>query len=88
MDPYFEGQHGPADCMRSEHRVIWDLTLQLQEALASPSVDAPRASELAFAVAGNLRAHIEKENQVLYPMAERMLGPQGLKQLDQAFAAR
>jgi len=74
--------------MRSEHRTIWDPTLQLQDALAAPTVDALKAAKLVLQVASNLRAHIEKENQVLYPMAERILGPEGLARLDQAFAAR
>lgn len=89
MDPFFAGQHGPTDCMRSEHRVIWDFTLQLQEALASGvPVDAPAAVDLAVQVASNLRAHIEKENQVLYPMAERILGPEQLRRLEESYAAR
>lgn len=89
MDPFFAGQHGPTDCMRSEHRLIWDFTLRLQEALASGvPVDAPAAADLAFQVASNLRAHIEKENQVLYPMAERILGPEQLRRLEESYAAR
>lgn len=89
MDPFFDGQHGPTDCLRAEHRTIWELTLGLLEVLAAGApANPPAAVNLAVQVASNLRAHIEKENQVLYPMAERILGPEGLKQLEAAFAAR
>ncbi len=35
---------------------------------------------------GLLRAHIEKENEVLYPMAERILAPEALESLGAAMA--
>jgi hemerythrin-like domain-containing protein len=88
MDPFFGGGHGPTDCMRSEHRAIWAATLELQEQVKTGSpADAGRATTLALQIAGELGAHIDKENNVLYPMAERMLGPQQLKALEESFFA-
>ncbi|MBI4912446.1 MAG: hemerythrin domain-containing protein [Acidobacteria bacterium] len=87
MDPFFGGQHGPTDCMRDEHRLLWDSTLQLQQELEARPGGSPRAGTLALSIVGNLRAHIDKENQVLYPMAERILTPDQLRQLEQAYAA-
>jgi hemerythrin-like domain-containing protein len=72
-----------------EHRMIWDPTLRLRKALAwGAPTDAPGVANLAFQVASNLRAYIDKENQVLYPMAERMLGPDDLKKLEESYVAR
>lgn len=88
MDPFFGGGHGPTECMRAEHRQIWANTLALQENLQSGSpADPARAAQLALAIAGELGAHIDKENNVLYPMAERILGPAQLKALEESFAA-
>ena len=88
MDPQFGGGHGPTECMRAEHRAIWAATLELQDQVktGSPS-DSGRATTLALQIAGELGAHIDKENNVLYPMAERMLGPAELKALEESFFA-
>lgn len=88
MDPFFGGGHGPTDCMRSEHRSIWAATLELQDAVKSGTPSDPaKATALALRVAGELGAHIDKENNVLYPMAERMLQPGQLKAMEDALAA-
>lgn len=88
MDPMFGGGHGPTDCMRSEHRAIWAATLELQEQVKTGSpADSGRATTLALQIAGELGAHIDKENNVLYPMAERMLGPEQLQALEESFFA-
>lgn len=88
MDPCFGGGHGPTECMRAEHRQIWANTLALQENLKTGvPADPARATQLALAIAGELGAHIDKENNVLYPMAERLLNPAQLKALEEGFFA-
>ena len=88
MDPFFGGGHGPTDCMRAEHRAIWAATLELQAQVKTGSpADAGRATTLALQIAAELGAHIDKENNVLYPMAERILGPDQLKELEENFGA-
>lgn len=88
MDPQFAGGHGPTDCMRAEHRAIWAATLELQELVQAGVPDDPgRAASLARQIAADLGAHIDKENQVLYPMAERMLSPGQLQSLEDGYFA-
>ncbi len=82
MDPHF-GDHSPVSCMRDEHRALWEHVLQLQEALRQG--DRPSAVRAGTAAVNLLRNHIAKENNVLYPMAERMLSPEDFAKLSQAF---
>ena len=70
LDPYF-GDHSPVSCMRDEHRTLWDLVLALGRALDQQDGEGARAAGLQAVVL--LRNHIAKENNVLYPMAERLL---------------
>ena len=61
--------------------------LPLQEAVKTGTPGDPgRARTLALQIAGELGAHIDKENNVLYPMAERMLGAGQLAALEASFA--
>jgi len=88
MDPFFGGGHGPTHCMREEHRQLWNLTLTIlddisAEGLARNPEDAGRT---ATQLIGMLRAHIEKENKVLYPMAEKILSAADLTKLGAALA--
>jgi hemerythrin-like domain-containing protein len=48
-----------------------------------PATTTMKNSLLAYA--GLLRAHIQKEDNVLYPMADHMLSPEDLKDLIEAF---
>lgn len=66
---------GPVACMLEEHREEGDKLQELREALAQSSGAEGRAR---VAVAGqqilsHLRAHIQKEDNVLFPMVEGML---------------
>jgi quercetin dioxygenase-like cupin family protein len=88
MDPFFGGGHGPTHCMREEHRQLWNLTLTIlddisAEGLARNPEDADRT---ATQLIGMLRAHIEKENKVLYPMAEKILSAADLAKLGAVLA--
>lgn len=87
LDPMFGGGHGPTHCMREEHRLLWDLTQivlgDIRDGVAgNPEGSARAATQLI----GTLRSHIEKENNVLYPMAERMLDAATLARLGEVFA--
>lgn len=70
LDPFF-GEHSPVSCMRDEHRTLWDLVQALGLALDRADSEGARAAGLQ--ATGLLRNHIAKENNVLYPMAERLL---------------
>lgn len=86
MDPLFSGSHGPTSCMREEHRMLWDLTLMvLGDITDGTSRNPDQCERMSLQLISTLRSHIEKENNVLYPMAERMLDPVALEQLGMAF---
>lgn len=68
---------GPTAVMRSEHREIQALLEGIMGALAGAgdSAAAPRAvQEQAEALYALLQSHDDKEESVLYPMSDRMLG--------------
>lgn len=73
LDPFF-GDHSPVSCMRDEHRGLWDQVLALGAALERGDLEGAR--QAGFQVVNVLRHHIAKENNVLYPMAERLLSPE------------
>ncbi len=80
---------GPLGCMLREHDAGRRHVGMLAE-LAAARVPGPLTQEelavMAGAVAGYvalLTSHIAKENQVLYPMAERIIAPGALAALDE-----
>jgi iron-sulfur cluster repair protein YtfE (RIC family) len=79
---------GPIAAMLAEHRHIWGHEEALMACLEQlPPPDPAKAARHAQEIVETLSAHIFKENNVLYPMAERMLGPQALAALDQEYLA-
>ena len=82
LDPHL-GQMGPLNVMRMEHNEI-EGTLEI----------LPHASDLETARGQLLnmmqvaRQHFAKEEQVLYPMAEKALSYQELSELGQMWAER
>ncbi len=65
---------GPVGVMLSEHAEGRELIKEMEAAVSS-GMDAQALSTAARGYAELLRAHIMKENNVLFPMAERMLPP-------------
>ena len=57
------------------------------EASLQPTLDAARFSNAARGYAEVLRSHIQKENEILFPLAEKSLSPQKLDELFEAFEA-
>lgn len=82
-------QGGPVGVMLHEHEVgrgyIRTISDSVERA-ATGDQDARRA--MIGAMTGYvdlLRAHIQKENMILFPMAERLLDPESQDQVDAAF---
>lgn len=75
---------GPVGVMLSEHIQGREL-IRRMEAASRPPLDAPAFAVAARQYAMLMRAHIEKENGVLFPIAERMLPPAELDRISQAF---
>ncbi|MFQ5723571.1 MAG: hemerythrin domain-containing protein [Terriglobia bacterium] len=80
---------GPTGVMRSEHEQGRLLVRRLSEAAQAyrRGADEARAewAALARAYAALLRRHIDKENNVLFPMAESLLSPAEQQELAAAF---
>jgi hemerythrin-like domain-containing protein len=59
-----------------EHQVLWGLERELEAALEQRAAEP--TARLSLAIVDLLRAHIHRENEVLFPMARALLGPAGL----------
>lgn len=77
-------QGGPVGVMLHEHVEGRELIQQMEKAAAG-SVNAAAFSAAARGYAELLRAHIAKENDVLFPMAERLLPSDQLDQIKARF---
>lgn len=73
---------GPVGVMLHEHEVGRDYIRQLQDRLDKGSASVLK---VALGYRGLLEAHIQKENQVLFPMAERILSEEKKARLAAAF---
>ncbi len=70
------GEDAPVALFEEEHRMLRTMEHDLGRALdgRDPVQDIP---PIARELIGILRAHIEREDQVLFPMARALLGPEG-----------
>jgi len=73
-------QGGPIPVMLHEHEEGRALVAAMDRA-SQPALDAAAFALAARAYAEHLRAHIRKENEVLFPMAEQIVPAQILAQL-------
>lgn len=70
-------EEAPLAFFEEEHRALRSLESELGAALASS--DAPaRVPPVARTIVALLRAHIQREDEVLFPMARVLLGSSGL----------
>ena len=74
---------GPTSCMRMEHAEMRGIRARLEEALTSD--DTSTICHLILIGIDNLRLHIQKENEVLFPMARDLLGADVVKTVRQGF---
>lgn len=77
-------QGGPVGVMLSEH-VQGRQWIHAMEEATRPTTDAAQFTAAAAGYGQLMRAHIQKENNVLFPMAERMLPPPQLEEMFGAF---
>ena len=89
----YTGPGGPCGVMRSEHRQLWDLYGSLgplrdkQRGGKATAAERERLGSVAASIVDLLSAHIAKENEILFPMAESVIPPAGRQALGQAFAS-
>ncbi len=92
VDAGFPERGGPIAVMLAEHdegrRHLAALEALAGQRPAWSSDDRRRLQESAFAYALLLRHHIQKEDQILYPMAEQHLSAEAVARVDRECAAR
>jgi DUF438 domain-containing protein len=69
------GIAGPPRMMTREHEELRGWKRTLLAAASEPHPDTEAVAEAIGSLAGMLRDHIAKENQILYPMALRSIDP-------------
>jgi hemerythrin-like domain-containing protein len=77
-------QGGPVGVMLHEHAQGREAIAQMEASL-HPTLDLARFTSAARGYADLLRAHIDKENTILFPMAEKALLSQQLDELFEKF---
>jgi hemerythrin-like domain-containing protein len=75
---------GPTVVMRMEHEEGRALVRRMRELATSEPFDRAAIVEPALQFVGLLRAHIAKEDHILYPMAQRMMRESDILALDRA----
>ena len=78
---------GPVGVMLYEHDQGRHWIAEMAASLLGPRFDAARFAPAARRYRELLQAHIQKENEVLFPMAERLLAPEQLDQIFERFEA-
>lgn len=80
---------GPIAVMLADHEAGRDLVRSMKRSLADAKTSAPdnvkAFARAAHQYVGHLRDHIAKENEVLFPMAEGMLGEDGTRDVLRGF---
>ncbi|MBF8265871.1 MAG: hemerythrin [Dehalococcoidia bacterium] len=83
------GREGPIAAMLDEHQSLWRTLDVLHEKVDELKVAQPdSAGKIALAVqqisshiVGLLRSHIQKEDNILFPLAEEALDPETLREM-------
>lgn len=70
------GEDAPLGPFLAEHGTLWKLEEDL--AASVDRGDRERVAHVALEIVDLLRTHIQRENDVLFPMARALLGPEGL----------
>jgi hemerythrin-like domain-containing protein len=88
IDRGMTGTNGPISVMLAEHTEGRRLVKSIEDALPEAEKD-PKAVESIQQDLGSyvvlLKAHIDKEDNILYPLAEELLTDQDMKELEEAF---
>lgn len=83
------GREGPIAAMLDEHQTVWRAVDALHEKVEELRLSQPDSSgklvqtvqQIANHIVGFLRSHIQKEDNVLFPLAEEALDPQTLREM-------
>ena len=70
------GDGAPLGPFLEEHQTLWGLEAELDRAIDRR--DSEKVARASLDIVELLRAHIHRENEVLFPMARALLGAEGL----------
>jgi len=73
------GDEAPLGPFLEEHQTLWRLEEDLARALDHR--EAEKVARVSLEIVDLLGAHIRRENDVLFPMARALLGPDGLAEV-------
>jgi len=76
---------GPTAAMRYEHEAGRALVRRMAAAIEPEQIDHAELRSAGLGFVGLLRSHIAKENHILFPMAERLLGGGELREVALAY---
>lgn len=82
LEPHLGADAGPLAVMRSEHDEMIRLLERIEDA-----ADVDEAARLVEEALKAARSHFLKEEQVLFPLAEQLLGEETLTRLGKDWAA-
>lgn len=80
-----KNKNGPIGVMLSEHQQGRDFIRQMQESTFNHKINKSTFANAASSYVTLLKSHIEKENNVLFPMGDARLSSLGQKELLVAF---
>lgn len=80
------GDEAPTGVFEEEHVRLRALERELREALDGPH-PTESAPTIALALVDLLRGHIDREDNVLFPLARGLLGPEGLARVERILSA-
>ncbi len=78
---------GPTAAMRYEHDMMRGMVRRISEQCEAESFDRPVVRMVGMQLVETLRSHIAKEDHILFPMAERLMGGPGLEAMKPAYLA-
>ena len=81
LEPHMGRDVGPIAQMRADHEELENLLGQIEE-----TEDVAQATTLVAQALSAARNHFRKEEQYLFPMAEKVLGEETLTRLGKAWA--
>jgi len=83
--PLIQGQ-APTTTFENDHAILRSLEQELEEALDPPE-DCPAVVTTCRRIIDILRDHIDREDKVLFPMARKLLGADGLARVAERIEA-
>ena len=81
LEPHLGKEDGQLDAMRAEHKEMLHLVMQIEDA-----TETDQAVHLVEEALSAARDHFQKEEQILFPMAEDLLDDETLTRLGKAWA--